>query len=263
LLSLRAIYIARPSLYLLMRDENFRRTVPVECILHITNVLSNPNIRFELEMPNVSQEVRSFLSAATSSEEEMTRQFLSLLAFNHFFPDPNLTGNGMQDSGIETVGMGFATVSEILSNQLSYMISQMGDWDFSFGVRPGASETGGHNWDVDVGRDWWNFHANYEVTTENENIGEFTLEMKLPNTNKLKFKVFNRANATYLSQNPYTQGIGLLFREDFNQFRDFFRKRKPEATKREDDADDVENEQVSAENEGRNQENAFAERVNF
>ena len=72
-----------------MNDENFKQTVPVECILYISDKLTNPNVRFELDIPNAEQEVKSFLRAATNSEEEMTQQFLSLLVINSFYPDPN------------------------------------------------------------------------------------------------------------------------------------------------------------------------------
>ena len=224
LLNIRAIYMARPSLFHLMNDENQRRSVPVECILNISNILTDPNIRFELEIPNAGQEVRSFLNAATSSEEEMTRQFLSLLLFNMFYPDFNQSSSGASVAGLE---MGLSTASEFLTNQLSYMVSQMSNnFDISFGVRPGPQEIGGQNWDLDIGNNWWNFHANYEVAAENaENVGEFSFEFRLPNRNKVRLKAFNRANAAYLSQNPYTQGVGVLFREDFNKISDLFKRR--------------------------------------
>ena len=244
LLNIRAIYMARPSLFHLMNDENFRRSVPVECILNISNILTNPNIRFELDIPSSGQEVRSFLSAATSSEEEMTRQFLSLLLFNSFYPDFNNNSNTAPGTGLE---MGLSTASEFLTNQLSYMLSQMTNIDISVGVRPGALDTGGQNWDLDIGNNWWKIHANYEVTAENaENVGEFSFEVRLPNRNKLRLKAFNRANAAYLSQNPYTQGVGVLFREDFNRISDLFRRKNATPARREDEVvEEPANEHIS------------------
>ena len=258
LLNIRAIYKARPSLFQLMNDENFRRSVPVDCILNISNILTNPNIRFELDIPNSGQEVRSFLSAATSSEEEMTRQFLSLLLFNSFYPDFNHNQNGAPGTGLE---MGLSTASEFLTNQLSYMLSQMSaNFDISFGMRPGTMEAGGQNWDLDIGNNWWNFHANYEVTAENsENVGEFSFEFRLPNRNKLRLKAFNRANAAYLSQNPYTQGVGVLFREDFNKISDLFRRKNTIAARREDDeANELENKHDDANDNDKNQNSEIA-----
>ena len=238
LLNIKAIYMARPSLYNLVQDENFRRSAPVECILHISNIMTNPNIRFEIDMPNAGQEVRSFLSAATNSEEEMTRQFLSLLVFNRFYIDSSQTSDGTSGSGFE---MGLAGASEFLTGQLSYMFSQMSNIDFDFRIRSGDFETGGQNYEFDIGGEWWNFHANYETA---ENIGEFSLEIRLPGRNKLRFKAFNRANS-YISQNTHTQGVGLLFREEFNQMKELLNRKKPVATRREEELNMSDDERVS------------------
>jgi len=244
LLDLKATYIARPSLYDLMNDENFRRSVPVECNLYITNKMTNPNVRFDLNMPNASQEVRSFLNAAANSEEEMTQQFLSLLVANRFFPDPNQsTRSSPTGSGLET--MGLATASEFLTSQLSHMLSQWNDlFDVDISYRPGTENTG-QVFEGSLGTNWWNFQAHYELAPENsENVGEFTFDVKVPWSDKLRLKVFNRANATYLSQNPYTQGIGLLFREDFNQVSDLFKRKKSPAIRRDEENEIPDNENI-------------------
>ena len=249
LLNLKAIYTARPSLYDLMNDENFKRSVPVECELYITNKLTNPNLRFDLKMSNAEQEVRSFLSAATNSEEEMARQFISLVALNRFFPDPNRsTTGGSSGSGLET--MGLATASEFLTSQLGYMLSQWSDnFDIDFTLRPGTYETG-HNIGTGISTNLWNFHVDYDVATENSDyvMGDFTFDIKLNKNGKLRFKAFKRTNARYLSQTPYTQGIGLLFREDFNQLKDLFKRKKTPINRREDENEVPENEQVLPEN---------------
>jgi hypothetical protein len=249
LLNLKAVYTTKPSLYDLISDENSRRSVPVECVLHITNKLTNPNIRFELAMPNAEQEVRSFLSAATNSEEEMTRQFLSLLVMNRFHLDlDQTTRSGSSGSGLET--MGLATASEFLTSQLGYMISQWStNFDVDFSYRPGTYGVG-QNFGVDMTTSWWNLHMDYDVATENSNnvVGDFTFDIKLNKSGKLRFKAFNRANATYLSQNPYTQGIGLLFREDFNHVRDLFKRKKAPAVRREEDDETPGTEQANPEN---------------
>ena len=237
LLNLKAIYTARPSLYDLMKDENFKRSVPVLCILHITNKMTNPNIRFELDIPSASQEVMSFLSAATASEEEMSQQFIFLVAANRFYP--NMSQTGGSPGGLET--MGLATASEFLTGQLSHMISQWSeDFDFDFSVRPGTYNTG-QVYEGGFTTRGVNFRMNYEVATEtSDNVGEFSLDTKVGNSNKFRFKVFNRANATYLTQSAYTQGVGILFREDFNQVRDLFKRKQSPAIRREEEEETIE-----------------------
>jgi hypothetical protein len=238
LLDLKAIYTARPSLYELMKNENFKQSKPVHCILHISNKMTDPNLRFELDIPNASQEVMSFLRAATSSEEEMSQQFIFLVAANRFYPDPS-RNSGSAGSGLET--MGLATASEFLTGQLSHLISQWSDKiDFDVTALPGTNNTG-QIYGMAVSTERWNFQANYEVVAEtSETVGEFSFDAKLGNSNKLRFKVFNRANATYLSQSPYTQGVGLLFREDFNQVGDLFKRKKSPVIRREEEDETTE-----------------------
>jgi hypothetical protein len=245
LINLKAIYTTRPSLYDLIGDERYKRSVPVECVLHISNKLTNPNIRFELLMPNAEQEIRSYLAAATSSEEEMTRQFLYLLMANRFYPNPNLANQniagGSSGTGLET--MGLATASEFLTNQLSHMISQWSkDFDVDFFYHPGTELTG-QNIGMDLSTNLWSLHMDYEVgnteyaalTNNSSVVGDFTFDIKLNKSGKLRFKAFNRANRYLTEQSPYTQGIGLSFREDFNHFRDLFRQRDKKAIRREDE----------------------------
>ncbi len=242
LVNLKAIYMAKPSLYDLMGDENYKRSVPVECILHINNRLTNPNIRFELQMPNADQVIRSFLSAATGTEESMTRQFLALLVMNRFYPDPNAETGGSSGSGLES--MGLATASEFLTSQLGHMLSS-NNVGIDFSYHPGTEMTG-QNFGMDVNTDVWSLHMDYEVggtkNVENSSnvVGDFTFDIKLNKSGKLRFKAFNRSNERYqFDQAPYTQGIGLLFREDFNHLKDLFNRKKT-PIRREDEPEAIE-----------------------
>ena len=234
LLNLRAIYKARPMLSDLMNDESLKRSVPVECILNIGNTLTNPTVKYDLNIPNAEQDIRSFLSEATKSEEEMARQIIFLLMANRFYVDPNqMTNSGASGTGLETMGLAAAT--EFLTSQLSYMISQWGDFNFGLQASPGTVG-------FDYARDQWNFHYNYNYryegsmeNSDNNFGGEFIFEWRPKKSNKFRFKVFNRANAVYLSQNPYTQGVGVLYREEFNQWSDLFKRKNPPANRREDE----------------------------
>ncbi len=250
LINLKALYMAKPSLYELTGNEEFRNSVPVECVLHISNKLTNPNIRFEILMPNVDQEIRSYLSLATATEEEMTRQFLSLLVVNRFYPDFNQNATG-GSSGVE---MGLSTASEFLANQLSNMLSQWSnDLDVGITYHPGTEMTG-QNFGMDLTTNLWSFHMDYEVMGDNKKaitnssnvVGDFTFDIKLNKSGKLRFKAFNRANERFtFDQAPYTQGIGLLFREDFNRLGDLFKSKSQPTAWREEENQSLHEEHVS------------------
>jgi hypothetical protein len=65
----------------------------------------------------------------------------------------------------------------------------------------------------------------------NQLTGDFDVEIKL--TEKVKFKVFNRYNE-YTGLSQYTQGAGILFKQDFNKITDLFSKKKKSEMKKEE-----------------------------
>jgi len=231
-IDLEAVYSLRTSLYELFMEENFRRRIPVECQLFLTNRLMNPNIRFDIYLPTTDEETRNYLKNAINTEEKLSKQFLSLLVLNSFLPDPNINPMastnplGNYTLGAESVGV---TTSELLSNQLSRWLSQISnDLDIGFTYRPGdeinrdqvelalstqlLDDRVAINGNVDVG--------GYQSQTSTSNIvGDFNVEVKLNESGKLRVKAFNRANDKLIyEQAPYTQGIGLFYREEFDSF---------------------------------------------
>ena len=234
-IDVKGIYRARPSLSSLLRDQSATGNVDVDCILRVTNTLNKPDMSFDLALPNARQEVRSYLSSITSSDEEMMRQFSYLLAFNSFYSDvgrssPEQLG-GVSDVNIGT--MGLASVSEFFSGQLSHMVSQFSDAvDVGVRYRPGTDLTG-QDVEFNVSTDIINFTGNVGVgnnrvaNTNNSVLGDFSMDVKVTRDGRLRFKAFNRSNESYLfEQAPYTQGIGLMYRQEFNRLSDLFRRKK-------------------------------------
>ena len=70
-------------------------------------------------------------------------------------------------------------------------------------------------------------------TNTDQLTGDFDAEVKL--TEKIRFKVFNRFNDIYTGKGPYTQGIGLLYKQDFKRFSDLFRKKVKADMKKEEE----------------------------
>jgi len=58
----------------------------------------------------------------------------------------------------------------------------------------------------------------------NSFTGVFNVEYKI--NEKIRFKFFNRSNDNFYIDNgiQYTQGLGLFYRQDFNKFKDLFKK---------------------------------------
>jgi hypothetical protein len=88
-----------------------------------------------------------------------------------------------------------------------------------------------------------NVNGNFDVrepsgTSGNNNslTGDFDVEYKL--TDKIRFKAFNRYNNPYAGKlADYTQGFGFLFKQDFNKFSDFIRRKDKSPMKKEKPAE--------------------------
>jgi len=106
----------------------------VECHLVLQGELGSPTISTGINMPTADAETRNLLENSTSTDEELMKQFLSLLVINNFY---SVTGYGAQDIGA-TGNIAGVTASELLSNQLSNWLSQISDdFDIGFNYRPG------------------------------------------------------------------------------------------------------------------------------
>ena len=64
------------------------------------------------------------------------------------------------------------------------------------------------------------------AATQNSNlVGDVNVEYKISDDGRFRAKMFNEANDYNLAnanQSPYTQGIGVFYREEFDTFHQFF-----------------------------------------
>jgi len=230
---LKAVYRVRASLRPILGDfgnggaSDLRR--PVECHIILRNKLMTPDISFDIELPAADQDIRSYVEASLNTEEKRNRQFLSLLILSSFLPDQGSSGPDRASSlGMSATEAGINTVSEFFSNQLSNWLSQVSrDVDFGVNWRPGDEITPDEvelalstqllndrisiNGHVDV--------AGRQTNTSNI-VGDFDVDIKLNRSGKLRLKAFTRANDNLIRPHlsPYTQGVGLFYREEFDSF---------------------------------------------
>jgi hypothetical protein len=173
---------------------------------------------------------------------------------NSFYADPSLiTGSNQSSTSIGTATVG-VTTTEMLSNQVSNWLSQISrDVDIGIAYRPGSTELP-NSQEVELAlstqilNDRVTINGNFDYggsqsmagpTSGNRQIsGAFDVETRI--TEKIRFKVFNRSNDNFYFDNgngiQYTQGIGLFYRQDFNKFKDLFRKKQKSPVKKEEAA---------------------------
>ena len=241
---INAIYKLRTSLDMILQDSSLKERIPVECHLNLTGKLFNPIVSFDISLPNADEQTKTNLRNAISTEEALSRQFLYLLVMNSFYADPSY-GNATASTTATGTSAMAVTTTEMLSNQLSNWLSQISnDFDLGFVYRPGNKNINPQEVEVALSTQILNdrvtINGNFDVrgngyATEytDQITGDFDAEVSL--TEKIRFKVFNRFNNTYSGKGPYTQGIGIFFRQDFDKFPDLFRKKDKGEMKKEDE----------------------------
>jgi len=247
-MNIKAIYKVKTALNQLLADNSGRydNRVPVDCQILLTQKLMAPGIKFNINVPNIDNETKALVESALNTEDNINKQFLSLLVINSFLPPSGgALGNtntatsttSQSNSGITS---GFSnSLSELLSNQLSNWLSQMSkSFEFGFNYRPGSSANNlsSDQYEVAVStqllddRVTVNGNVNYGPQSNTNSIaGDFNIDIKLNKTGKLRFKAFARSNdeiLTSTSTQTYTTGAGLVYREDFNNFNDLVHRIK-------------------------------------
>lgn len=238
-INLYASYNTKASLDQLLNDssQNFKKRVPVNVKMHLFNKLAQPDVEFEIELPTIDetsrQRVNTILMAGGESKNnpEITRQVFSLLVLNRFAPP----------SGSESVtssggNAGLQNSTELLSNQISNWMNQ-----FSKQIDMGLSYRKGNTSQKDevelsmstqllndrITIDGSLGYVNTSTAHANTVVGDVSVEYKITRDGKIRARAFNRSNNN-LNNNisPYTQGIGFIYRLDFTNLKELFRKKK-------------------------------------
>ncbi len=237
-MNIKAIYMVRTPLKDLLYDYTgkYDNRVPVNCQIDLTQKLMAPGIKFNIDVPNIDNESKQLVESSLNTDDKINMQFLSLLVIGSFIP-PNKeivqqnSSSATQSSSGLTSGIG-NSLGELLSNQLSNWVSQLSkSFDIGFNYRPGTSDNlNSDQYELAVStqllddRVSINGNMNYGNRSNSSAIaGDFNIDIKLNKSGKLRFKAFARSNdeiITTTSQQTYTTGAGIVYREDFNNFKD-------------------------------------------
>jgi hypothetical protein len=236
-LDLVAIYSLKTNLYDIMPEntrEQYRQKLDVDCELHLTNSLFNPNLNFDIQVPKADENAKTVLRNLISEEAERNKQVFALLMLNKFLPGEYNTG-GSSSGSSAVLG---ATTSEMLSNQLSNMLSKFSD-DFDIGLnyRPGGGYT---SQEVALALSTQLFDDRLTIKTNvgvshqraqygggNSVIGDVDIEYVLNEEGNLSVRAFNRSNQFDITRQDvggFTQGVGIFYKESFDTFDEFLCK---------------------------------------
>ncbi len=221
---------------------NLNKRLPVECHLSLQGDLQSPSISTGIEMPTANPETRNLLENSTSTDEELMRQFLSLLVINNFYSVGGYSDQSVTEGSGNLAGI---TASELLSNQLSNWLSQISD-DFDIGInyRPGDQVSSDEvevalstqllddrviiSGNLDVGGQESNISTNGNPYV----VGDLDLEFRV--TDNVSLIAFNRSRDELLFSDlaTYKQGVGVSYREDFDDLNSLLLRYKEGLTNR-------------------------------
>lgn len=201
--------------------------VRVNCIMDLTGLLPHPSIKLGIELPNERDEIQTLVRNYISTDEQMNMQILYLLGIGKFYTDNSI--NKTQNSNLMP-----SVISSTLSGQLNNALSQIlnsNTWNFGTNL-----STGEKGWtDVEVqgilsgqllnNRLLINGNFGYrDNPLANTNfVGDFQAEWLMTRSGDFRLKAYNETNDRYYTKtNLTTQGIGIIYKKDFNKWSDLF-----------------------------------------
>ncbi len=241
-LNLAATYSVNANLsdldesFLADRDLN-RTNVPVNALLLVTGDMRQPDIKFDLEFPTLTQDTYRKVRSIVNTDDMMNRQIIYLLALNRFYTPDYMTTT----KGNELVSVASSTIS----SQLSSMLGQLSD---NWSLAPNFRSDRGDFSDVEVdlalsshllnNRLLLNGNFGYRDKAMNNNsfIGDFDIEYLLNRRGTIRLKAYNRYNDQnyYVKSALTTQGVGIMFKRDFDNMFSFLRKFRKEPEEKTD-----------------------------
>ncbi|HAA19517.1 MAG TPA: hypothetical protein DCP28_12380 [Cytophagales bacterium] len=263
------------------QSQEANRRYPAEALLYMKGDLLSPDINFGVDVtdyPNsvnttvngtsynidIQSSISAFKEALRTDEQEMKRQVFSLIILKRFSePQAFDTGSGVAAVSTQAIG---ASVSELLSNQLSYWVTQVDenleiDFDINslseedlntFQLRLSYSFLDGR---LRVTRDGRILNDNADGGVGSDIvtlIGDWSVEFLLTPDGLFRIKMYSRNNLnngnnptlnSYFGQTT-TTGVSLMHTQSFNNVNelfDFIRERRENNVEAQQAEDSVRN----------------------
>lgn len=249
-MNINASYDQLASLVPLFEDTTFhnlteiRRKYPAKVLLELQGDLMSPQIDFDIEVENypntilvnrgggaeaysLAARLDAFNNRLTNDEQELKRQVFSLMVLRRFSPENSFNVSGSFGN----------SVSEFISNQLSYWITQF-DENLEIDVDLGSMDDEAFN-TFQLRLSYTFMDGRLRITrnggfTNQQNspdltsiAGDWTLEYFLTADGKLRVKMYNRTNFNNFdpgneTNTTTTAGFSLMHTESFDKIVELF-----------------------------------------
>ncbi len=224
-LDLSAVYKTEANPAALLENTTINRKIPVEVVVDLNGELIQPDLNFDIELPNLSSVAKSELEYQLEDQTTKELQALSLVTQGQFYSgslDPTfITGNLVERAAGLVNGI-FSGEDDKFKVGLNYVQGNRN-------VDQQASDQFGVTVSTQINnRILINGRVGVPIGGVSESIvtGDVEIEYLFNDEGTLKGKIFNRQNEIqYIGEaQGYKQGVGLSYSVDFNNFNELWKK---------------------------------------
>ena len=246
-LDLSAIYKTQANPAIIVENSAINRKVDTDVAIVLTGNLSNPNIDFEINFPNISSTIKSEIEYKLADKDTRETQAMALLATGSFIT-ANTATSAVYGSLFERASSLF---DDLFSDEdskfkvgLNYSQSARNPLADNDAARVGVTLQTQINDKIFV-----NGKLGVPVGGAEENviIGDVEVQLLLNEDGTLRGRVFNRENdINYIGEGiGYTQGVGITYEVSFDTFKELITRILHKADKRAKDKAKEENKSTS------------------
>ncbi len=231
-----------------------KKRTSVDLTMRLTGTLYKPDVNFDLSFPELQGELRTYadnkVRTLRENEADLNEQVAGLIMFRSFLPSNSLGDNLLTGGSLAQTS--YNTLSEFISNQLSYLLSgflqeALAENGFVSGIdfviefsRNDDLEEGNVNVDrlipdeIEVHfkprfqNDKWGFDYGTSFVNStiqgitNYFIHDFVLEYYLTDDRRLKLRAYGKWDKDEVeSENEQKYGLGINFRKEFGRITQF------------------------------------------
>jgi hypothetical protein len=209
----------------------------VNCYLKLDESLLKPHISFDIRAPRAPETGKALIRRVTADNDELNRQFFSLLIARKFQP---LKGS---------ISASSSAAIDLVESQINAALNKMTD-NYKLNVDYGEEKTMGEK-SFEVGfkkgilnnrliisssigvesKNLSSESASSEGSSSNGNgaskssslIGDVNIEYIINEKGTFRANIFNKSNTNSINEQagPFTQGAGVSYLEEFNNWNDF------------------------------------------
>ena len=225
ILNLSAVYKTEANPAVLLENATINRKIPVEVVVDLKGELIQPDLNFNIELPNLSSVAKSELEYQLEDQATKELQALSLVTQGQFYSgnlDPTfITGNLVERAAGMVNGI-FSGDDDKFKVGLNYVQGNRN-------IDQEAADQFGVTVSTQINnRILINGRVGVPIGGVSESVvtGDVEVEYLFNEQGTLKGKIFNRQNEIqYIGETQgYKQGMGLSYSVDFDNFNELWKK---------------------------------------